>query len=129
MCTEAFYLCILLIFSIFCNEFQWQRRIQRSHQRSRLTTSSREIVTKSSESRLKISIRSARSSTSHCSFQRKQNMYFCVTSLIFPPLGDFGRKNLFQATHHMRQYCPAVKFLNPTRFCRNPPSATLLFLS
>ena len=54
--------------------------------------------------------------------------------------GDFGKKignpnpleydavlalkaNLLQATHHMRQYCPAVKVFNPARFCRNSPPA------
>ena len=54
--------------------------------------------------------------------------------------GDFGKKignpnplefdavlalkaNLLQATHHMHQYCPAVKVFNPARFCRNSPPA------
>ena len=60
--------------------------------------------------------------------------------------GDFGKKianpnplefdvvlalkaNLLQATHHMRQYCPAVKVFNPARFCRNSPPAPPLVLS
>ena len=39
------------------------------------------------------------------------------------------KANLLQATHHMRQYCPAVKVFNPARFCRNSPPAPLLVLS
>ena len=60
--------------------------------------------------------------------------------------GDFGKKignpnppeydavltlkaNLLQATHHMHQYCPAVKVLNPARFCQSTPPAPPLVLS